>query len=97
MGNKISPTRDGVTVAVDPHYILVQPASLPGENGQPKLTGYYISNLLVCMAQQVVGVKAPNLLERTTRPMTAVEVTFDKGQFLVKFTRQEDLLNGVTS
>jgi hypothetical protein len=97
MGNKISPTRDGLIVAVDPHFVLVQPASLPGEDGQPRLTGYYISTLLACMAQQVVGARAPELFERTTRPMTAVEVTFDKGQFLVKFTRQEDLLNGITS
>ena len=93
MPNSITPMPDGsLKVVVDPSYVLTQPASLPDKKGQPKLTGFSITNLLVCMAQQVVAAKAPQLYTDTIRPMTGVEVKFEKGQFTISFKKVDPVL-----
>ena len=89
MPNSITPEKDGLTVKVEPFYILTQPASLPDQEGQPKLTGYSMTNVLATMAQQIVGTKAPQLYAQTMRPMTGVSVKFERGQFVIKFSKVE--------
>jgi hypothetical protein len=93
MTNSITPKADdSLRVVLDPWFILTQPASLPDAKGQLKLTGFSFSNLLVCMAQQIVAAKAPQLYLKTLRPMTGVEVKFDKGQFVIEFKKVEELV-----
>ncbi len=89
MTNQIVPSIDQIVVKLDPGYVLTQPAPLPDEKGQPKLTGRSVATVLASLAQQIVGAKTPDLYPRTLRPMTGVVVEWKGGQFVITFKKVE--------
>ena len=90
MANQIIPSKDKIIVKFDPFFIINQPAPLPDEKGQPRLTGRSVGTILASLAQQIVGARTPELYPRTLRPMTSVDVEWQGGQFVITFKKLEE-------
>jgi hypothetical protein len=87
MGNSISRKNGKVVVTIDPWHLLTQPASLPGKDGQPTLTGFSFGNMVEAMVRQIVGIKSPEIYAQISDDGMAATVKWENDQFIVTYEK----------